>query len=152
MLQGMLRMFKRKTCYGGPKAGHACMEVTSAGRHRPVLSQALQLPCRDRWGMSAPRRCQCLDSQPLLGWTALAPNGKAHMSYYYCCYWFYKLFLCCSLPRGMVRLQTSCRLRLPHSLALDGLSRSKQDPVNRLHGAQNLHRPPPAGAKMHKIN
>ncbi len=31
-------------------------------------------------------------------------------------------------------------------LPLDGLARSKQDPINRGHGAQYLYRPPPAGA------
>jgi len=31
-------------------------------------------------------------------------------------------------------------------LPLDGLAKSKQDPINRGHGAQYLYRPPPAGA------
>ena len=30
-------------------------------------------------------------------------------------------------------------------LPLDGLARSKQDPINPWHGAQYLYRPPPAG-------
>ena len=32
-------------------------------------------------------------------------------------------------------------------LPLVGLARSKQDPINRGHGAQYLYRPPPAGAR-----
>ncbi len=32
-------------------------------------------------------------------------------------------------------------------LPLVGLARSKQDPINRGHGAQDLYRPPPAGAR-----
>jgi len=32
-------------------------------------------------------------------------------------------------------------------LTLDGLAKSKQDPINRGHGAQYLYRPPPAGAQ-----
>ncbi len=31
---------------------------------------------------------------------------------------------------------------------LDGLARSKQDSINRGHGAQYLYRPPPAGAQI----
>ena len=34
-------------------------------------------------------------------------------------------------------------------LPLVGLARSKQDPINRGHGAQYLYRPSPAGAKDH---
>jgi hypothetical protein len=33
-------------------------------------------------------------------------------------------------------------------LPLVGLARSKQDPINRGHGAQYLYRPPPAGASL----
>ena len=36
-------------------------------------------------------------------------------------------------------------------LPLVGLARSKQDPINRGHGAQNLYRPPPAGAIYYSI-
>ena len=34
-------------------------------------------------------------------------------------------------------------------LPLVGLARSKQDPINRGHGAQYLYRPPPAGANIY---
>ena len=37
---------------------------------------------------------------------------------------------------------------MPHYLPLDGLARSKQDPINRGQGAQYLYRPPPAGANL----
>ncbi len=46
------------------------------------------------------------------------------------------------LPRGMVRLQTSCRHRLPPwQPLLVQLTRSKQDLVNRGHSDQYLYRP-----------
>ena len=38
-------------------------------------------------------------------------------------------------------------------LPLVGLARSKQDPINRGHGAQCLYRPPPDGANcLHLLN
>ncbi len=41
-------------------------------------------------------------------------------------------------------LQTSCSQRLPQFYPLLALARSKQDPINRGHGAQYLYRPAPA--------
>ena len=38
------------------------------------------------------------------------------------------------------------QLKAAAILPLVGLARSKQDPINRGHGAQYLYRPPPAGA------
>ena len=59
-------------------------------------------------------------------------------------YYYYTLFL----PRGKVRPADKLQLKAAIILPLVGLARSKQDPVNRGHGAQYLYRPPPAGA-MH---
>ena len=55
-----------------------------------------------------------------------------------------------SLPRGEVHLQTSCSEDCT-ILPLVGHARSKQDPINRGHGAQYLYRPPAAGANIAKL-
>ena len=60
------------------------------------------------------------------------------MHYYY----YYTLFV----PRGKVRPADKLELKAATILPLVGLARSKQDPINRGHGAQYLYRPPPAGA------
>ena len=58
-------------------------------------------------------------------------------------YNYYTLFL----PTGKVRSADKLQLITPTFLPLVGLNRSKQDPINRGHGAQYLYRPPPAGAE-----
>jgi len=47
--------------------------------------------------------------------------------------------------RDKVRLQQAA-IKAATILPLDGLAKSKQDPINRGHGAQYLYHPPPAGA------
>ena len=49
--------------------------------------------------------------------------------------------------RGEVRPADKLQVKAAKFLPLVGLTRSKQDPINRGHGAQYLYRPPPAGAK-----
>ncbi len=51
-------------------------------------------------------------------------------------FYYYTLFL----PRGKAR--PADKLQLKAAI----IFRSKQDPINRGHGAQYLYRPPPAGA------
>ena len=48
--------------------------------------------------------------------------------------------------RGKVRPADKLQVKAAKFLPLVGLARSKQDPINRGHGAQYLYRPPPAGA------
>ncbi len=59
-------------------------------------------------------------------------------------YYYYTPFL----SRGKVRPADKLQLKAAIILPLVGLARSKQDPVNRVHGAQYLYRPPPAGANQ----
>ncbi len=56
-------------------------------------------------------------------------------------YYYYTLFL--------TKTRCVCRqaaVKAAEILPLDGLARFKQDPINRGHGVQYLHRPPPPGA------
>ncbi len=53
---------------------------------------------------------------------------------------------CFSYQEARCVLQKRCSLKAATILPLVGLDRSRQDPINRGHGAQLLHRPPPAGA------
>ncbi len=62
------------------------------------------------------------------------------INYYY--YYYYTLFL----PKGKVRPADCLQLKAATILPLVRLARSKQDPINRGHGAQYLYRPLPAGA------
>ena len=48
--------------------------------------------------------------------------------------------------RGKVCPADKLQVKAAKCLPLVGLARSKQDPINRGHGAQYLYRPPPAGA------
>ncbi len=76
-----------------------------------------------------------LESLTLPGWGA-----HCVLEYYY---YYYTLFL----PRGKVRPADRLQLKAATILPLVGLARSKQDPIDRGHGAQYLYRPPPAGAR-----
>ncbi len=51
------------------------------------------------------------------------------------------------LPREKVCPADKLHLQAATIVPFHGLARSKQDPINRGHGAQNLYRPPPAGAR-----
>ena len=50
------------------------------------------------------------------------------------------------LPRGKVCPADQLQLKAATTLPFVGLARSKQDPINRGHGAQYLYRPQPATA------
>ena len=60
--------------------------------------------------------------------------------YYY--YYYYTLFL----PEARCVCRQAA-VKAAKILPLDGLARSKQDPINRGHGAQYLYHPPPARAQ-----
>ena len=66
-------------------------------------------------------------------------------------YYYYTLFL----PEARCVCRQAA-VKAAKILPLDGLARSKQDPINRGHGAQYLYRPPSAGANgikyMHDIS
>ncbi len=72
-------------------------------------------------------------------------NGIVHMTLHLqtLLLHYYTLFL----PTGKVRSADKLQLKAATILPLVGLARSKQDPINRGHGAQYLYRPSPAGAK-----
>ena len=53
--------------------------------------------------------------------------------------------------KDKVRLQQAATKAVT-ILPFDGVARSKQDPINRGHGAQYLYRPPPAGAHNNNNN
>ena len=57
---------------------------------------------------------------------------------------YYTLFL----PRGKVRPADKLQLKAATILPLVGLARSKQDPINRGHGAQYLYRPPASRGRV----
>ncbi len=61
------------------------------------------------------------------------------------------LLLHAFLPRGKVRPANKLQVKAAIILPRDGLTRSKQDPINGGHGAQYLYRPPPAGAYENDI-
>ncbi len=65
---------------------------------------------------------------------------QTKLQIYYHCY--YMLFL----PKGKVRPADKLQMKAATILPLAGLARSKQDAMNRGHGAQYLYRPPPAKA------
>ncbi len=54
------------------------------------------------------------------------------------------------LPKGKVRPADKLQIEAAQILPLDGLARSKQDPINRGHSAHYLHRPPAIGG--HSVN
>ena len=74
-------------------------------------------------------------------WTGALPHILS--SYYYYYYYYPNTPF---LPRGKVRPADKLQFKASIFLPLVGLARSKQDPINRKHGAQHLYRPPPAGA------
>ena len=53
------------------------------------------------------------------------------------------LLLHAFLPKGKLRPADKLQLKAATILPLVGLARTKQDPINRGHGAQYLYRPPP---------
>jgi hypothetical protein len=61
---------------------------------------------------------------------------------------FLLLVLLHAIPakRGKVRPADKLQVKAVKLLPLVGLARSKEDPINRGHGAQYLYRPPPTGA------
>ncbi len=61
------------------------------------------------------------------------------------CLLFYSYHYTLFLPRGKVRPADKLQLKAAIILPLVGLARSKQDLINRGHGAQYLYCPPPAG-------
>ena len=59
-------------------------------------------------------------------------------------YYYYTLFL----PKGKVRPADKLHLKAAIILPLVGLARSKQDPINRGHGAQFLYCPPASRGQL----
>jgi hypothetical protein len=51
----------------------------------------------------------------------------------------------------ITRFSCQAAVKAAKILPLVGLARSKQDPINRGHGAQYLYRPPPAGAYISAV-